>query len=136
MTDGTRSSPLGEAIVTGDLVDDSVEELAEHVASLAKLKAKDGVFFVTRNHEYYSGADKLARAQPTSRGRPSKAIEPDSRLRARRARTCGGRGPSRHPRHTRALCAERAPRWIAREIDIQIGIAHPGIPEAHRVHLL
>jgi predicted MPP superfamily phosphohydrolase len=43
--------------ITGDLVDGSVEELAEHVAPLAKLKAKDGVFFVTGNHEYYSGAD-------------------------------------------------------------------------------
>lgn len=43
--------------ITGDLVDGSVEELAEHVAPLAKLQAKDGVFFVTGNHEYYSGAD-------------------------------------------------------------------------------
>ena len=42
--------------ITGDLVDGSVEELAEHVAPLAKLRAKDGVFFVTGNHEYYSGA--------------------------------------------------------------------------------
>jgi predicted MPP superfamily phosphohydrolase len=43
--------------ITGDLVDGSVAELAEHVAPLAKLRAKDGVFFVTGNHEYYSGAD-------------------------------------------------------------------------------
>lgn len=43
--------------ITGDLVDGSVEQLAEHVAPLAKLSAKDGVFFVTGNHEYYSGAD-------------------------------------------------------------------------------
>lgn len=43
--------------ITGDLVDGSVEELAEHVAPLAKLRAKHGVFFVTGNHEYYSGAD-------------------------------------------------------------------------------
>ncbi len=42
--------------ITGDLVDGSVEELAEHVAPLAKLRAKEGVFFVTGNHEYYSGA--------------------------------------------------------------------------------
>src|SRR4029079_14817903 len=44
--------------ITGDLVDGSVEELAEHVAALAKLKAKDGVYFVTGTHEYYSGADE------------------------------------------------------------------------------
>lgn len=43
--------------ITGDLVDGSVADLAEHVAPLAKLRAKDGVFFVTGNHEYYSGAD-------------------------------------------------------------------------------
>ncbi len=43
--------------ITGDLVDGSVAELAEHVAPLAKLTAKHGVFFVTGNHEYYSGAD-------------------------------------------------------------------------------
>lgn len=44
--------------ITGDLVDGSVEELAEHVAPLAKLEAKHGVFFVTGNHEYYSGAEE------------------------------------------------------------------------------
>jgi predicted MPP superfamily phosphohydrolase len=43
--------------VTGDLVDGSVQELREHVAPLAKLRARDGAFFVTGNHEYYSGAD-------------------------------------------------------------------------------
>jgi predicted MPP superfamily phosphohydrolase len=43
-------------VITGDLVDGSVEELREHVAPLAGLRAKYGVFFVTGNHEYYSGA--------------------------------------------------------------------------------
>lgn len=43
--------------ITGDLVDGSVEELREHVAPLADLKAKHGVYFVTGNHEYYSGVD-------------------------------------------------------------------------------
>jgi len=42
--------------VTGDLVDGSVRDLAEHVAPLAGLRSKEGVFFVTGNHEYYSGA--------------------------------------------------------------------------------
>jgi predicted MPP superfamily phosphohydrolase len=45
-------------VITGDLVDGSVEELRAHVAPLAKLRAKDGVFFVTGNHEYYSGAEE------------------------------------------------------------------------------
>ena len=42
--------------ITGDLVDGSVSALASQVAPLAELRAKHGVFFVTGNHEYYSGA--------------------------------------------------------------------------------
>ena len=42
--------------VTGDLVDGSVAELGGHVAPLAGLKSRHGTFFVTGNHEYYSGA--------------------------------------------------------------------------------
>ena len=42
--------------VTGDLVDGSVLELARHVAPLAGLTSRHGTFFVTGNHEYYSGA--------------------------------------------------------------------------------
>jgi predicted MPP superfamily phosphohydrolase len=41
--------------VTGDLVDGSVAELSEHVAPLALLASRHGTFFVTGNHEYYSG---------------------------------------------------------------------------------
>ena len=43
--------------ITGDLVDGSVDELGEHVVHLRELRAKHGVFFVTGNHEYYSGVD-------------------------------------------------------------------------------
>jgi len=42
--------------VTGDLVDGSVERLAPHTQPLHRLRAKHGSFFVTGNHEYYSGA--------------------------------------------------------------------------------
>ena len=42
--------------VTGDLVDGSVADLARHVAPLARLASTHGTFFVTGNHEYYSGA--------------------------------------------------------------------------------
>ena len=41
--------------VTGDLVDGSVAHLAAHVAPLGRLMAPHGVYFVTGNHEYYSG---------------------------------------------------------------------------------
>jgi predicted MPP superfamily phosphohydrolase len=41
--------------VTGDLVDGPVHRLAAHVAPLARLQSRHGTFFVTGNHEYYSG---------------------------------------------------------------------------------
>ncbi|MGC1523545.1 MAG: metallophosphoesterase, partial [Steroidobacteraceae bacterium] len=41
--------------VTGDLVDGSVQELSVHTAPLAGLTARHGAYFVTGNHEYYSG---------------------------------------------------------------------------------
>lgn len=43
-------------VITGDLVDGTVAVLGPEVRPLADLKAKHGVFFVTGNHEYYSGA--------------------------------------------------------------------------------
>ena len=42
--------------ITGDLVDGSVEQLRDAIAPLAELRARLGVYFVTGNHEYYSGA--------------------------------------------------------------------------------
>ncbi len=42
--------------ITGDLVDGSVEQLAAHVEPLSRLQARHGTYFVTGNHEYYSGA--------------------------------------------------------------------------------
>lgn len=42
-------------VVTGDLVDGSVKLLQHQVAILKNLQAKWGTFFVTGNHEYYSG---------------------------------------------------------------------------------
>ena len=42
--------------ITGDLVDGSVGRLAPHTAPLERLSARYGTFFVTGNHEYYSGA--------------------------------------------------------------------------------
>ncbi|EMM72492.1 metallophosphoesterase [Leptospira weilii] len=41
--------------ITGDLVDGPVSKLAHHITPLADLKSKHGTFFVTGNHEYYSG---------------------------------------------------------------------------------
>jgi predicted MPP superfamily phosphohydrolase len=41
--------------ITGDLVDGSVAELGAQVAPLRDLASRHGSFFVTGNHEYYSG---------------------------------------------------------------------------------
>ena len=41
--------------VVGDLVDGSVERLRPQVSPLAALRSRHGTFFVTGNHEYYSG---------------------------------------------------------------------------------
>jgi hypothetical protein len=43
-------------VIVGDLVDGSVDELREAAAPLGSIRAPQGVFFVTGNHEYYSGA--------------------------------------------------------------------------------
>jgi uncharacterized protein len=53
-----KVNALGADVVaiTGDLVDGKVSELARHVAPLAELQSRHGTFFVTGNHEYYSGA--------------------------------------------------------------------------------
>ncbi|NUO80458.1 metallophosphoesterase [candidate division KSB1 bacterium] len=42
---------------TGDLADGSVHDLRHEVEPLLKLSARYGKFFVTGNHEYYSGAE-------------------------------------------------------------------------------
>ncbi|MCW5212195.1 metallophosphoesterase [Desulfobulbus sp. TB] len=44
--------------ITGDLVDGDPAEIAGELAPLAELKAQNGVFFVTGNHEYYSGIER------------------------------------------------------------------------------
>lgn len=44
--------------VVGDLVDGSVEHLRSAVEPLAGLRSRHGAFFVTGNHEYFSGAEQ------------------------------------------------------------------------------
>jgi predicted MPP superfamily phosphohydrolase len=51
--------------IVGDLVDGTVAELGRFAAPLADIKSKQGAYFVTGNHEYYSGfqqwVDEVAR---------------------------------------------------------------------------
>ncbi len=42
--------------ITGDMVDGNVSNLSNHTEPLAQLRAREGVYCVTGNHEYYSGA--------------------------------------------------------------------------------
>ena len=42
-------------VITGDLVDGDVARLGPAVAGLANLRARFGTYFVTGNHDYYSG---------------------------------------------------------------------------------
>jgi uncharacterized protein len=41
--------------ITGDLVDGSVARLGRAISHVGELRARRGVYFVTGNHEYYSG---------------------------------------------------------------------------------
>jgi len=51
--------------ITGDLVDGTVENLGDAVRALAGLRAPLGVYFVTGNHEYISGAGPWLELLPT-----------------------------------------------------------------------
>jgi len=44
-------------VITGDLVDGSVEKLRDDVAPLGTMQARYGVYFVTGNHEFIRGAE-------------------------------------------------------------------------------
>jgi predicted MPP superfamily phosphohydrolase len=52
-------------VITGDLVDGTVAQLGPLVEPLKGLRAPLGVFFVTGNHEYYSGAPDWERFLPS-----------------------------------------------------------------------
>jgi len=47
--------------ITGDLIDGYLEDLRDEVQPLRDLRARDGVFYVTGNHEYYWRASEWVR---------------------------------------------------------------------------
>lgn len=57
VVDAVNAQNADAVVLTGDIVDGSVADLREHTARLKRLQARDGVYLVTGNHEYYSGAD-------------------------------------------------------------------------------
>ncbi|MBK1784917.1 metallophosphoesterase [Prauserella cavernicola] len=56
--------------IAGDLVDGEVAHLAEAAAPLADLRSTHGTFFVTGNHEYYSGYQQWIDHLPSLGVRP------------------------------------------------------------------
>ena len=57
LTDRVNALTPDLVAVTGDLVDGSVSKLRDEVAPFGDLRGRHGVFFVTGNHDHYSGAD-------------------------------------------------------------------------------
>ncbi len=56
VVDAANALSADVIVLTGDLVDGTVETLGPHTQPLAKLQAPLGVYAVIGNHEYYSGA--------------------------------------------------------------------------------
>ncbi|MBN1290753.1 MAG: metallophosphoesterase [Candidatus Latescibacteria bacterium] len=57
IVDKVNSLEKDTIVLTGDLVDGLVQNLRDDVAPLAELSAPGGMYFVTGNHEYYSGVE-------------------------------------------------------------------------------
>jgi predicted MPP superfamily phosphohydrolase len=53
LVDRTNALDADAVAITGDLVDGHLDDYREHVQPLRDLRARDGVFYVTGNHEYY-----------------------------------------------------------------------------------
>jgi predicted MPP superfamily phosphohydrolase len=58
LVEQTNALQADAIAITGDLVDGSLAELREQVQPLRDLRARDGVFYVTGNHEYYWRANE------------------------------------------------------------------------------
>lgn len=58
IVDTINSAQPDLVAVVGDLVDGNVADLGHAAEPLAQIKARHGAFFVTGNHEYFSGAEQ------------------------------------------------------------------------------
>ncbi len=56
IVDAVNAIDADMVAVTGDLVDGTVHQLSRHTEPLRRLASRHGTYFVTGNHEYYSGA--------------------------------------------------------------------------------
>lgn len=55
LTEQVNSLKPDVIFITGDLMDGSVNQLKKEIAPLENLYSKYGIFYITGNHEYYSG---------------------------------------------------------------------------------
>ena len=58
LVDAVNALEADIVAVTGDLVDGRVEHLEAEVEPFSQLHGREGAFFVTGNHDHYSGADE------------------------------------------------------------------------------
>ena len=65
VVDHTNTLGADVIFVTGDLVDGFVHELSDDVSPIAELSARHGVWFITGNHEYYSGPKEWVEHLPS-----------------------------------------------------------------------
>ena len=58
LVERTNALDADAIVITGDLIDGYVDDLRDAIAPLRDLRARDGVFVVTGNHEYYWRANE------------------------------------------------------------------------------
>jgi len=58
LVDRTNELDADAIVITGDLIDGPLAQLRDEIEPLRELQARDGVFYVTGNHEYYWRADE------------------------------------------------------------------------------
>lgn len=61
LVDRTNALHADAVAITGDFVDGPAETLRDHITPLRDLRTRDGVFYVTGNHEYYWRAGEWLR---------------------------------------------------------------------------
>jgi uncharacterized protein len=62
LVDRTNALEADAVAITGDFVDGPLAKLGSHLEPLRDLRTRDGVFYVTGNHEYYWDADSWCAA--------------------------------------------------------------------------
>ena len=65
VVDTVNSLDVDTVAIVGDLVDGSVDELGDDARALTNFRSTHGTYFVTGNHEYYSGAEEWVEYLPT-----------------------------------------------------------------------